>query len=69
MTGYSDYKARIARHMFPDIYQDMDGYWYWAPKGLLGGYSDGDLTMMGLLLAEANRKWDNEIKEYFRVNR
>jgi len=55
--------------MFPDIYQDVDGYWYWAPKGQLGGYSDPDLRVMSDLLGEANRKWDNEIREYFRVNR
>ena len=62
------YKARIAKHIFSDVHKDVDGYWKFFPTPR-GGYSEADLFMIGVLLAEANHKWDNEIKEYFSVNR
>ena len=67
--AYTNYKARIAKHIFPDAYRDVDGYWYWAPTGSLGGYSEHDVLMISTLLGEANRNWDIELTEYFRKNR
>lgn len=62
------YKAVIAKHVFPDCYQEVDGYWVWGPREIYGAWSAADLEMIARLLNEANRKWDNEIKAYFRAN-
>jgi hypothetical protein len=68
LSERTKYKARIAKHIFSDVLQDVDGYWKYFPTPR-GGYTEADLEMIALLLREANRKWDDEITEYFSKNR
>lgn len=71
LTGYSErtrFKALILAHTFNDMVKGDDGYWVWWPLGNRGCYSADDLEMIALLLNEANRLWDNEIKEYFETH-
>jgi hypothetical protein len=63
--GKVEYKATIARHIFPRVIQDVDGFWKWFPEGGGGCYEAAELEMISSLLNEANRLWDKEIEEYF----
>ena len=58
------HKARVLRRVFPDCYQEVDGYWVYWPKGQ-GFLGAGDLRVIAELLDEANRKWDAVIQAEF----
>ena len=65
-----EYKIRILRSVWrnKDVLRGDDGYWVFWPTGNKGCYTEADLRMIADLLWEANRKWDNELMEYFRTH-
>lgn len=65
---YINFKALIAKHICDDVLQGDDGYYIWWPQEGFGAYTAADLEMIAKLLNEANRKWDNEVKEYFEIH-
>lgn len=65
----TEFKARVLRVSYPAFVKDVDGYWVYWPYGVnRGAYNEAHLECIALLLREANRKWDNEIKEYFETH-
>lgn len=59
------FKAQVAKHIFPDIVKDVDGYWKWGSREYGGLLTEEELLMIALLLKEANRLWDQSVKAFF----
>ena len=59
------HRATVLKHIFPECYQEVVGYWVWGPLQVRGAWTSWDLRVIAELLDEANRKWDQQITEYF----
>ncbi len=73
MTGSSknhrlEHKIAVLRSVAKDCVPGDDGYWVYWPTSNKGCYAEHDLHVIANLLYEANRKWDNELMEFFRNN-
>jgi hypothetical protein len=62
---YIEFKAGIARHIHRSVHKDVDGYYKWFPSTQGGGLDQGELEMIAKLLREANRLWDEQLRDYF----
>ena len=48
-----------------EFVQLEDGFWYYWPKGV-GAISEYDLLLLHQELVRRNKKWNEDIDEYFR---
>jgi hypothetical protein len=64
-TARLRHRAAVLKSIFPECYQEVDGYYVWFPR-TAGCWTSEDLKVIAELLDEANRMWDEHLVKWFK---